>query len=91
MSQAMKDVGYSPATAKNPQKVTESDGFKELLAEAGLTPGLIVNSLVDDIKAKPEKRVGELRLGADIIGLTKREGNIVAVQVNVQSDKDGFK
>src|SRR4051794_31110861 len=31
VSQAMIDVGYSPATAKTPQKLTESDGFKELL------------------------------------------------------------
>ena len=29
-SRAMVDAGYSEATAKTPQKLTESKGFKEL-------------------------------------------------------------
>ena len=33
VSQAMIDVGYSPNTAHTPQKLTESDGWKELLNE----------------------------------------------------------
>lgn len=31
VSGAMRAVGYSVATAKNPSKLTESDGFKELM------------------------------------------------------------
>lgn len=90
VSAAMREVGYDPTTAKNPKNLTESVGFKQLLEEAGLTTGLIVTSLVADIKAKPKKRVGELRLGADIIGLTKRDSPAVAVQVNINSDKDEY-
>jgi hypothetical protein len=32
VSKAMIDAGYSEATAKTPQKLTESDAFKELVA-----------------------------------------------------------
>lgn len=31
ISKAMRDVGYSPQTAKTPQKLTESKGWKELM------------------------------------------------------------
>ncbi|MFA6171982.1 MAG: hypothetical protein WCW77_00570 [Patescibacteria group bacterium] len=34
---AAKEVGYSDAMANNPQKITESTGFKELMNEAGLS------------------------------------------------------
>lgn len=33
ISTAMREVGYSPATAKTPQKLTESKGWTELLEE----------------------------------------------------------
>lgn len=33
VSRAMMDAGYSPATAKTPQKLTESKGFVELKEE----------------------------------------------------------
>lgn len=33
VSRAMIDIGYSPATAKTPQKLTESVGWKELVNE----------------------------------------------------------
>jgi hypothetical protein len=33
ISAAMRAVGYSPATAKTPQKLTESKGWKELVDE----------------------------------------------------------
>lgn len=31
ISKAMKEVGYSPATAKNPKNLTESKGWNELM------------------------------------------------------------
>lgn len=70
-AQAMREVGYSEATINTPQKLTESDGFKQLLEEKGLTKSLIVESLVDDIKAKPGRRLGELQLGGEIVGIKK--------------------
>ncbi len=71
VSKAMRDAGYSEATAKTPQKLTESVGFLELCDELGLTDTLIAQSLVDDIKAKPGERKPELELAAKIRGLLK--------------------
>jgi hypothetical protein len=36
VSSAMREVGYSEATAKNPKNLTRSQGFKELLDLVGL-------------------------------------------------------
>lgn len=71
VSKAMRDVGYSPKTAINPSKVTESKGFKEEMAKYGLTDELVVSALVEDIKAKKHDRKGELELGAKILRLNK--------------------
>lgn len=70
---ASPDVGYKAVTAKNPKNLTESKGYKEELARYGLTEELITTSLVDDIEAKPKKRFLELSLGAEILGMKKRE------------------
>lgn len=53
--------------------MTESPGFKQALAEFGLTEELITVSLVTDIKEKKGKRHQELKLGAEILGMVKRE------------------
>lgn len=90
LGQIMVEAGYSPATAVAPQKLTESDGFKMLLEQAGLTPGLIVNSLVEDIKKKPQKRIGELSLGADILGLKKRADTIIPIQINFSDERGQY-
>lgn len=65
--------GYGPSIQKTPAKVLESQGFKEALAEYGLTEELITTALVEDIKAKPKRRLGELRLGAEILKLNNSE------------------
>lgn len=69
VSGAMRAAGYEPKTAKNPKKLTESDGYKEILEEYGLTESLIVTSLVEDIKMKPQNRTPELQLGAKLKGM----------------------
>lgn len=51
----------------------ESTGFKQALRDLGLTEELITTALIDDIKNKPKNRLGELRLGAEILGITKPE------------------
>ena len=91
VTQAMIDAKYSPATANTPQKLTESEGYKMLLEESGLTQELIATSLVDDIKAKPKARLGELSLGADILGMKQKGNSLIAVQVNVADDRANFK
>ena len=65
-------AGYDYSTATVPSLVTGSIGYKYELAKYGLTEELITSSLVEDIQAKPQKRVRELELGADILSMRKR-------------------
>ena len=82
LGKAMIKAGYDPTTALNPQKLTESKGYKELLEEYGLTEGLVTKALVSDIKKKPKKRIMELNLGAEILGMKKRlENNVPSVVI----------
>lgn len=79
---ALPEVGYKIQTAKNPKNLTDSKGYKESLAEFGLTEELIRTSLVHDIKKKPLRRVRELELGSDILrmrGKTEEGGNKVLI------------
>ena len=81
--QAMKDAEYSPNTYHTPSKLTQSKGFKEICEENGLTHNLITKSLVEDIEKKPQKRLGELGLGAEILGMRKQDSPDGGVKVNV--------
>ncbi len=65
-------VGYGEII-QDPKRIVESPGFKQALADLGLTEELITSSLVNDIKDKPKARLGELKLGAEILGMVKRE------------------
>jgi len=69
ISGAMREAGYEFKTAKNPKNLTESKGYKEVLEEYGLTEGLIVTSLVEDIKKKPQNRTSELQLASKLKGM----------------------
>ena len=74
ISAAMREVGYSEATAKNPKNLTQSIGFQQLCAEHGLTEQFLVDALVDDIKNKPKHRFHEMELGFKVLGkLTERQ------------------
>lgn len=73
ISKAMIAAGYSPATAKTPQKLTESKGFIDLCEERGLTDDLLIDALVEDIQKKPGNRKAELELGFKIKGRTMQE------------------
>lgn len=72
-SKAMRDAGYSPATAENPSKLTTSKGFYQVCDDLGLTEELLVKALVADIKSKAGKRDKELALGFKVRGLMKDE------------------
>lgn len=85
VSLAMKDAGYDLTTAKNPKNLTESKGFQELMAEYGLTKGLITRALVDDINAKPKHRILELSLGADILGMKKQDRSSMLNGASIQN------
>ena len=87
--------GYGVSVQRTPGKALESKGYLEALAEYGLTDELITTSLVSDIKAKAKNRVSELRLGADIRQLTKREEkpsggqlpNLIQIIINSPNEK----
>jgi hypothetical protein len=84
ISRAMREAGYPETTAKNPKNLTESDGYKEALADFGLTEQFVTKALVSDIKAKPKRRARELELAADILSMTGRnqkEGNKTLIVV----------
>jgi hypothetical protein len=69
VTQAMRDVGYSEGTVNNPSNLTHSKGCKEILNDCGLTENLVVESLISDIKNKPNERLRELALASDILGI----------------------
>ena len=72
VTKAMRDVGYSEASINNPATLTRSEGFKALLKSSGLDDDLVVSSLVDDIRNKPQNRAKELKLASEILGLQRR-------------------
>lgn len=88
VSKAMRDAGYSPATAENPSKLLDSKGFIQLMDEKGLTDDLIITSLVEDIGSKPGNRTPELTLAVKMRGrLTERveaEVNHTGVMVSAE-------
>lgn len=73
---ALLDAGYSPATASVPKIVTETKGFKQAMAEAGLTQENIAAYLSADIVAKPTRRLGELKLASELLGLLEQKVNV---------------
>ncbi len=83
---AMRKAGYSENTANTPQKLTESKGFQELCHEMGLTDDLIITSLTEDIKKKPQNRLGELALAAKLRGRLVDKSETISKNLNVQVD-----
>lgn len=73
-SKAMRDAGYSDASAKNPKNLTESKGFKQLAAEK-LSDDFLIDALNADIASKEGNRKPELELAFKIRGklVEKRE------------------
>ena len=76
ISKAMREVGYSENSSKNPKNLTESKGFKVLCKELGLTDNLLITSLKDDILAKPKDRSKELALGFKVLGHIKGDNEL---------------
>ena len=89
---AMRKAGYSETYSHNPQDLKKRVGFQEAVEAYGLTNELVVSSLVEDIKAKPQHRVEELRLGAKMLKLTGEDtptGN-TAIQINIGDDREKY-
>jgi len=77
----LENVGYGKIV-QDPKRIIESVGFKQALRDLGLTEELITSSLVADIKAKPEKRLGELKLGAEMLQMVRQEDKQVSENKN---------
>lgn len=73
IGQILENIGYSKGVTETPKMVLETAGFKQALRELGLTEELITTALVNDINEKPKNRLGELRLGAELLGINKPE------------------
>lgn len=73
LGEVLRSVGYGTGLQSQPNRVIESAGFKQALREMGLTEELITTSLVEDIEKKKQNRVQEMKLGAEILGMVKRE------------------
>ncbi len=87
--QLLESIGYSKTTAKAiPTEIIESKGVKDALSAKGLTEDLIKNALVFDIENKPKRRERELRLGAEILGMTEhdRKGGDRTLIINITGE-----
>jgi hypothetical protein len=83
VSKAMIEAGYSVNTARTPQKLTNSKGYRALLDDYGLREELILQCLLEDIFSKPGSRVQELALLAKIMGLYIDRQDIRRMNINV--------
>lgn len=52
ISRAMREAGYSKATAKNPDKLTDSSAFQQFLDEQGLTDKALSKPIRRGLEAK---------------------------------------
>ena len=87
VSNAMREAKYSENTLKTPQKLTESDGFQELMNKAGLTDEFLNTALYEDIKAKKKNRKPELELAYKLKG--KMTEKIEIDDKRILLDEDG--
>jgi hypothetical protein len=83
LGKALKDAGYSDHVAHTPKGVTESKGFKQAMADAGITETSISKMLGEDLRAKEGNRLGEMKLATELLG--GREQNL---NVNVNTEKN---
>lgn len=89
ISKSMLEVGYSENSARNPKNLTDSDGFRELLEENGLTDDFLIKALKEDIDNKPQDRKPELELAFKVSGRLreKNDGNRTNIFNYFESDQ----
>lgn len=91
--EAMLNAGYSPATAKNPQKLTESKAWAELMDQYLPDNALLETHQNALLASKWNDFTGErepdhaIRLKATEMGY-KLKGKIGGTQVNIQNNGD---
>lgn len=82
----LKNAGYSPAVAKNPDIVLESKGFLELI-DFYLPEDKLLKALNDDIEGKPFNRKAELELAFKLRGRLKETESPRNLNVFVFNDE----
>lgn len=98
ISKAMRDAGYSPATAKNPDKLTKSDAWQELMekylpdekllevGEEGLDAWKIHSS-----HTEPDKQIPDYQTRAKYLELAlklkKRLGPDIVTNTQINADQ----
>lgn len=75
ISKGMREAGYSNNTAKNPNKLTNSKAWKDLL-DYYLPDEMLLAVLAEDIKHRPESRRQLLDLAFKIKGAYKNDHSI---------------
>jgi hypothetical protein len=83
VTQAMREVGYAETTIHNPSNLTTSKAYREMFYASGLTEELVTTALVEDIREKKGRRISELLLAAELLGMRKI-GVTIANQVIVE-------
>jgi len=89
LKESFLEAGYSEHTAIKPSQVMESKGYKDALAECGITENLVGLALKKDIDDKgtlpPEKRnrVPELNLAAKVLRMGESEAGITDGEITI--------
>lgn len=79
----LTEVGYSESMADRPNQVLESQGFKRIFEQIGLTPAFVIAALKEDIDKKPQRRLGELNLAAEVLSMKKQDPQAAVPQLNI--------
>lgn len=82
---AIEEAWFSKQVARIPQAVLQATWTKQYLEMAGLTEPQFAFYLAEDLQNKPQNRLGELRLLADVLWLTKQ-----TVDVNLQKTDEAM-
>ena len=80
VSKAMRDAGYSPNTAKNPSKLTNTSAWAELM-DIYLPDDMLLRALSDDIEKKEGSRKGELELAYKLKGKMTEKQSVTVTHI----------
>lgn len=71
---AMIEAWYSPVTATHSALVLTNEKIAEVMKNKGIGVESILDYLAEDLKMKPQNRLGELKLAVELLGIGKEEG-----------------
>ena len=80
VSKAMKEAGYTAASAKNPSNLTDSKAWAELM-DIYLPDDMLLRALSDDIEKKEGSRKGELELAYKLKGKMTEKQSVTVTHI----------